>query len=197
VTKIGRSYSSDYSVSSAVSKQSTEDNHDSLQQLSDLVKPFETAASHPSPIIDELCVIRAHFKAPSVPLYIFSFEEAEVHELRSRMSHYLRRKEFGKAESTLLNALNQPNKLKLRLQCLLLADLADVQAARSRQDESITNRGEADVLFEGKYDRANLNRLQCTESLAKNLVLTKEYEQTEALYRKVSNGYDEIYYTEK
>jgi hypothetical protein len=70
--------------------------------------------------------------------------------------HYLRRKEFGKAESTLLKALNQPNKLEVRLQCLLLADLTDVQAARSRQDESITSRGQADVLLEGKYDHANL-----------------------------------------
>jgi tetratricopeptide (TPR) repeat protein len=197
LTKVNQTPRSDCSVSTAVSKQSSEDNHDSLQQLSDLIKSSETVIALPSPVINELCGIGAHFEPLSNPLYLFPPEEAEVHELRSCVSHYLGRKELGKAESALLKALNAPNKLEVRLQCLLLSDLADVQAAQSRQDESITSRRQAVVLFEEKYGYAALDTLQYTESLAQALVMKQGYKEAEALYRKAADAYDKIHLTER
>jgi hypothetical protein len=70
---------------------------------------------------------------------------------------------------------------EVRLRCLLLSDLADVQAAQSRQDESITSRRQAVVLFEEKYGYAALDTVQYTESLAKVLVMEMTSRMEEAV----------------
>ena len=70
---------------------------------------------------------------------------------------------------------------EVRLRCLLLSDLADVQAAQLRQDESITSRRQAVALFEEKYDYAALDTVQYTESLAKVLVMEMTGRMEEAV----------------
>lgn len=115
VTKVNQTHRSDCSISTAVSKQSSEDNHDSLQQLSDLTKPVEAPIALPSPVAKELCGIGTHFEPLSNPPFLFTPEEAEVDELRSCVTHFLERNELGKTESTLLKALSQPSKFEVRL----------------------------------------------------------------------------------